>query len=97
MNAQQLADLLVGVVQTQAAILTAVERSIGESSTSGVRQATQQALHTLLTHGNVRDPITMKNLPAKLLEGAIAPGSHAGRELEKTAIEEVSRLLDDSN
>ena len=93
MNPQQLADLMVGIARTQAAIAAAVDRISGNSPTSSVQQAAGAIVHTMLTRGTDRAAITFQNLPAKLLEGALAPGSLSDRELEKTAINEVSRLL----
>ena len=92
MNQQQLADLLVGIAKAQAAIVSAVERADPRASPA-VRQAAQQLLHASLVRGTERHAITFENLPLKLLEGALAPGSLAGRALEKTALAEVSRLL----
>jgi len=92
MNSQQLAELLVGIAHAQAAILSAVERADPRASPA-VRQAAQQLLQASLVRGTERHAITFKNLPLKLLEGALAPGSLAGRELEKTALAEISRLL----
>ena len=93
MTPQQLAELLVGIAKAQAAVLSAVERTFDKSTPSAVRQAAQQGLHGMLTHGTQRHPITFENLPAKLLEGALAPGSLAGRELGQTALSEVTRIL----
>jgi hypothetical protein len=93
MNPQQLADLLVGIARTQAAIVAAVDRTSGKSPSFEVQQAAGAIVHTMLTRGTERAAVTFQNLPAKLLEGALAPASHAGKELEKTALNEVSRLL----
>lgn len=93
MNAEQLADLLIGIAKSQAAILTAVERKLDKSATHEVRQALQQINHASLTRGADKIPITFENLPTKLLEAALAPGSVAGREIRSTALSEVTRLL----
>ena len=93
MTPQQLAGLLVGIARSQAAVLTAVERVDSKPSSNSIRQAAQQILHASLFRAGERRPATLQNLPQKLLDGALAPGSSADKDLEKTALADVTRLL----
>jgi hypothetical protein len=93
MTPQQLADVLIGIAQAQANIVSAIEAKLDKSMTHEVRQAIQSMNHAALTQGHTKKPVTLQNLPIKLLEASLAPGSASYREIEKTALTEAQRLL----
>ena len=92
MSPDQLAQLLVGIAKSQAALLEAISATLDKSPVPALKQAAQNSVHALLG-GQNKKAITLELLPAKLLEAALAPGSLSYREIQKTAQAEVSRLL----
>ena len=94
MTPEQLAQVLIGIARAQANVLSAVEEKLDKSSLKEVRQRAQALNHSALTDTSHKKlPVTLQTLPIKLLEAALAPGSVAGKEIEKTALAESRRLL----
>ena len=93
MSPKQVADLLVGIAEAQAALLTAITETFEKNAVvSEAKQAAARKLYAL-QGGQNKKPITFEVLPAKLLQTALAPGSHAGKTIHQTALAEVERLL----
>jgi hypothetical protein len=94
MTPKQVAELLIGIAKTQAAMLSAIEETLEKSSLAPqVKQAAGQKLYAL-QGGAKRRPITLSTLPAAVLQSALAPNSPAGRTLEKTTLAQVLQLLE---
>lgn len=94
MTPEQLSELLVGIARTQAAVIEALER-LDKSPMPAVRQEVRNSLCGLLNAGQEARPISLETLPAHLLEAALAPSSHAGQVIRRTAADNLKRLLKD--
>ena len=93
MTPSQIAELIIGIARTQAAIVNAVSAVIEIGIVpSHVKQKVDVALHGL-RGGQHQQPPQWSNLNAQALQAVLARGSHAEANLEKTMLAQVETLL----
>jgi len=93
MSPAQLAELLVGIAEAQAAVLNAISATYEKGAVvSQAKQAADRNLHALQGGPNKRS-VTLETLPAKVFQAALAPSSHAGKNIHQDTLAELERLL----
>ena len=93
MTPKQVADLLVGIAEAQAAVLEAISTTFEKGP--GLAQLKQAADSRLfaIQGGTNKKPNSFELLPAQVLRAALAPSTHLGRNLRQTTLAEVEKLL----
>ena len=96
MTPSQIAELIIGIARTQAAIVNAVAAVAAVVETgngpSQLKQKVDNAVHSL-QGGPHRQPPQWPNLNAQALQAVLARGSPAEKSLEKTMLAQVETLL----
>ena len=93
MTPSQIAELIIGIAKTQAAIVNAVSAVVDNGKFQpDVKQQVGNALYSLLG-GQHQQPPQWSNLNAQALRDVLARGSHAEKNLEKTMLAQVETLL----
>ena len=92
MTPKQLSEVIIGIAEVQAAVVTAVSELVEPGRV--VSELKQKLGNALLAHsGGHAAKSEFRTLCAKALQAKLAPGSHADRTLEQTLEEDIARLL----
>lgn len=93
MTPKQVAELLVAMGRLQNELLAEIERRPESAMlVRDMRASMQKSLAGRLGFQRPK-PMTIDLIPAKILSGALAPGSAAARSLDADALQLVSQLL----